>query len=317
MIQVSVIVPNYNHAPFLSRRIETVLQQSFNDFELIILDDCSTDNSREVIEKYRSHPKVSTIVYNEKNGGSTFRQWDKGIQLAKGGWIWIAESDDWCKPDFLAVLMEGISKEKDCVIGFAQTFCMADEKTIKWQSSHSKPEECIGGKQFIEQRLVFGCTIFNASMAIFKRDAALKIPIDYSGYKMAGDWLFWIKLAQQGKVYINGKTLNYFRKTGAGVSALAYQSGENYYEELRVLHCIKRDEIIAREYIDRGIFNKFNNFRRRKCQFSTRQIETIESMFVELYGSKLQFRKMLIRSRLKLVNQKITRRLNSVIKRNF
>src|SRR6187549_2432119 len=96
-VLVSVIIPNYNHAKFLRQRLESVLNQSFRDFEVIILDDCSTDESFQVIEDYRAHPKVSHIVFNKENTGSTFIQWKKGIELAKGEWIWIAESDDWCE----------------------------------------------------------------------------------------------------------------------------------------------------------------------------------------------------------------------------
>ena len=91
---VSVIIPNYNHAPFLKERIDSVLNQTYDNFEVIILDDKSTDNSKEVIANYRGHSKISHIVYNEENSGSTFKQWQKGFSLAKGDYIWIAESDD-------------------------------------------------------------------------------------------------------------------------------------------------------------------------------------------------------------------------------
>jgi glycosyltransferase involved in cell wall biosynthesis len=83
-MQVSVILPNYNHAVFLQKRIDSIFNQSFTDFELIILYDFSTDNSKEIIEQYREHPHVSHIVYNTENSGSTFKQWGKGIELAKG-----------------------------------------------------------------------------------------------------------------------------------------------------------------------------------------------------------------------------------------
>jgi glycosyltransferase involved in cell wall biosynthesis len=84
---ISVIVPNYNHAKFLKERIDSILNQTIQDFELIILDDCSTDNSREIIESYRQLPNVS-IFYNSKNSGSPFKQWKKGINRAKGKYIW-------------------------------------------------------------------------------------------------------------------------------------------------------------------------------------------------------------------------------------
>ena len=101
MPTVSVIVPNYCHAPYLEQRIESILQQTFQDFELILLDDCSTDGSREILERYRNHPKVSGIFYNERNSGSPFKQWKKGLSKATGDYVWIAESDDFSSPCFL------------------------------------------------------------------------------------------------------------------------------------------------------------------------------------------------------------------------
>lgn len=69
---VSVIVPNYTHARFLEERLETILKQTYRNFEVIILDDKSTDNSKDVIERYRTNDKVRTVVYNDKNSGSSF-----------------------------------------------------------------------------------------------------------------------------------------------------------------------------------------------------------------------------------------------------
>ena len=91
---VSVIIPNYNYALYLKKRIESILNQTYTDYELILLDDASTDNSVEILEKYKDNPHVSHILVNEKNSGSPFQQWAKGISLARGKWIWIAEADD-------------------------------------------------------------------------------------------------------------------------------------------------------------------------------------------------------------------------------
>ena len=88
---VSVIVPCYNHAPYLKQRIESILNQTYQNFELILLDDVSPDESGEILLSYKDHPKVSHCIINERNSGSTFHQWNKGIALAQGELIWIAE----------------------------------------------------------------------------------------------------------------------------------------------------------------------------------------------------------------------------------
>ena len=101
MTGFSVIIPNYNHADYLPKRIDSVLQQTYTNFEIIIIDDCSTDGSHLVIETYRGSAKISHIIYNDSNSGSAFLHWKKGIGLAKYDWIWVAESDDFADPAFL------------------------------------------------------------------------------------------------------------------------------------------------------------------------------------------------------------------------
>ena len=128
---VSIIIPNYNHARFLDERMTSVLEQTYQHIEVIILDDCSTDNSREVIEKYRSNPKVSKIVFNDTNSGSPFKQWYKGFQLCKGEIVWIAESDDSCEPTFLESLVPCFADEH---VAFA--FCRTTK--VAWQLCHGR-----------------------------------------------------------------------------------------------------------------------------------------------------------------------------------
>jgi len=105
---VSIILPNYNHAPFLEERLHSIFNQTFKDFEVILLDDASTDDSVAIMNKYAEDNKVSHFVINKKNSGSPFKQWKKGLELAKGKYIWIAESDDSCELNFLESQLENI-----------------------------------------------------------------------------------------------------------------------------------------------------------------------------------------------------------------
>jgi glycosyltransferase involved in cell wall biosynthesis len=76
MPKVSIVIPNYNHATYLGRRVESVLRQTFQDFEVILLDDCSTDDSRSLLSEYACDPRVR-MEFNEKNSGSPF----KGVRV--------------------------------------------------------------------------------------------------------------------------------------------------------------------------------------------------------------------------------------------
>jgi glycosyltransferase involved in cell wall biosynthesis len=244
-MEVTVIIPNYNHAAYLRQRIDSVLSQTFQDFELIILDDCSTDNSKDIIELYASHPKVSHIIINKTNSGSTFLQWEKGISLARGKFIWIAESDDWCEPTLLEVLIDGINQDSNCVISYCQLYCVNNKDDIKWQSQHNKLSELVDTNRFFNDFLAVKVSIYNASMAVFRIEAYHQISKDYTTFKFSGDHLFWSEIARQGSIHISGKLLNYFRKHDNDVSTGAYKSGLNFVEELRVINWMYKNQLIT------------------------------------------------------------------------
>ena len=206
---VSVIVPNYNHAAFLEERIESVINQSYLNIELIILDDCSSDNSRELIERYRSNLKVSHVVFNEVNGGNVFEQWKKGIELAKGEWLWIAESDDVATPDFLEVLLGFDGEIKYCLSQIidensALSQCYGFERMPEPKSYPEFTKSfTMLSDVFLNQWMLKDNFIPNASAVIIKADLARKVlnEIDYELSKMVlmGDWLFWLKSLQHAK----------------------------------------------------------------------------------------------------------------------
>lgn len=241
---VSVIIPNYNHAPYLQQRIESVLAQTWSDFEIILLDDCSTDNSAAVLNGYRLHEKVSHVVLNEENSGSPFKQWAKGIDLARGEWVWIAESDDWCEPTLLQTLLEGI--EDDTAFSYCQSLAIQDNR-ILWTLIAECLSASYGGKDFVEHFMLRESRMYNASMCVFRRNLYNKVDTKYTKYKFCGDWLFWILLAQHGRVAVSGKVLNYFRKHDQDVSGKANKSGLLYKEYVKLLHDLVSHQIISQQ----------------------------------------------------------------------
>lgn len=293
MAKVSVIVPNYNHAAFLGQRIDSILAQSYQDFELIILDDCSTDNSKEVILSYANHPKISHIVINEKNSGGPFYQWERGINLAKGDYVWMAESDDWCEPSLLQELVEGIEKDRDCVISYCQMLYVLNENEVKWQSSHHHLSEIIDSENFIKDYLAIKVAIYNASMAIFKRSAFKNLSNEFTSFKLSGDRLFWIQIAQQGKTHISGKVLNYFRKHDKDVSGKAYSSGVNFIEELRVIDYMHSSNLIDNKLHSLAIKRQLKNYWKVKNKIDPENNKIIKSLFLNLKPNKFQLIKSL------------------------
>jgi glycosyltransferase involved in cell wall biosynthesis len=315
-MKVSVVVPNYNHGKFLKRRIESILAQTYKNFEIIILDDCSTDKSRDIIEQYRSNPKLRDIIYNETNSGSVFKQWLKGIQSAKNELIWIAESDDWCENNFLEVLVKGIENNAACVVAFAQSYCVGDDDEVKWQSNHNKPEEYVNGRQFFKERLVYGCSIFNASMAIFKKEYALRVPPDFTKFKLCGDWFFWINIVRNGDVFISNKILNYYRRSDSSLTSRLYASGYNFIEELNMFQLIKAPKTENGSLINNSIFNRYNSFQRRKGKFSQEEIKQVLKAFYNSFGGVFLFNVFLLYKRTNLLFKKVRLRTKNTFDNN-
>lgn len=219
MPKVSVIVPNYNYSKYLPQRLESILNQTYQDFEVIILDDCSTDNSKEVIERYRRHPKVSRIIYNEVNSGSPFLQWEKGIEMAQGEYIWIAEADDVAAPTLIEELIKPLDADPQIRLSMAMsTIIDSDGKDIYHKMNYEQRIEdgqtlVFDGNSYIVENLLERNNIYNASMLLFRRDAALNnTRREHLQMRYVGDWLYWIGIISDGKLAEVHKRLNYFRR---------------------------------------------------------------------------------------------------------
>jgi glycosyltransferase involved in cell wall biosynthesis len=279
MPTVSVIIPNYNHAPYLQQRIESILNQTYQDFDVIILDDCSTDDSKKIIERYRDNPKISHIIYNETNSSSPFKQWDKGMHLAKGEYIWIAESDDWCEPSLLSTIIEMFNQHHSLVLGYVQSYYIVDDNDIKWVSNQNFLETISNGIDFVKKHLLNGNAIFNASMAVFRKSAYSNLTIDYTKFSFCGDWLFWAGIASQGDVFISGKILNYFRNHNGDVSSKAYSSGYNFIEELQVLFVFLDNNFITDDEFFNALKIKHLDYKFSTNNFTPQASATIETLF--------------------------------------
>ncbi len=235
---VSVIIPNYCHAPYLRQRIDSVLAQSYSDFEVVLLDDCSTDGSREVIERYRNHPRIKQIVYNDRNSGSAFAQWRKGFALTQGEYIWIAESDDYADPAFLERCVSELSADPSCVL--AHTLCRTvatDGTPLAKVPRAGRPARRMDGRRFAVRHLLRRNELYNASMVVFRR-SALPAAASYEGFRYAGDWYFWMLVALQGRVATVFEPLNAFRRHAAATTSQGERTGGLYEEVLRILPAV-------------------------------------------------------------------------------
>lgn len=244
-LQVSVIIPNYNYARFLQRRIDCIVNQTIKPAEIIFLDDCSTDNSLEVAEDILSKTNIPyRIIPNEVNQG-VFKQWLKGIELTQHDYFWIAEADDYCELNFLEALLPAFD-DKDVAISYCQSnFVNIDGKIIanesdyksqmfdskKWESSYVNL-----GINEIENFLVVINTIPNVSAVVFnkKKISLTKIQL-VSRYNKAGDWMFYLLVLssfKDNRISYNSNKLNYYVRHENSAYISNYQKPELFGELL-------------------------------------------------------------------------------------
>lgn len=222
---VSVIIPNFNHAAFLRERIRSVLGQTVADLEVILLDDASTDDSVLVMRAFTSDPRVTHVVVNEVNSGSPFHQWRKGMALARGTWVWIAESDDSCAPDLLERLLKYHATD-EVGLRYSQSRIIDEDgirkgsmlqHTVSFTPNPFAQDLVMPGAGFVHRFLKVKNVVPNASAVIFRRDL-LDVPRIWEGtqnMRMCGDWLFWVRLASRTQVGFVAEELNHFREHAA------------------------------------------------------------------------------------------------------
>ena len=238
--KVSVVIPNYNHARFLRKRIESVLMQTYQDFEMILLDDCSTDESRSILSEYSFDTRVR-IEFNDENSGSTFSQWNKGVRLALGDFIWIAESDDYADKEFLEQLVGVLLNEPEVTLAYCRSrkvyqndqqdgfvdFYHVDRDTGRWRSNFRSV-----GRDECEKYFVHSNPIPNASAVVFRKSIYDRVGGADESLRLCGDWKLWAAMALEGSVAYLSAPLNYFRFHGSNVSSTSAYSGLNVAERL-------------------------------------------------------------------------------------
>ena len=119
---VSIILPCYQHRPFLIQRLDSIAHQTHPFAELIVLDDNSDDGSRELLCEVAGRYAFKIADLSTINSGSPYRQWLKGLTHAEGEYVWIAKVDDTAAPDFLSSLVVALEKWPEAVFATAACF---------------------------------------------------------------------------------------------------------------------------------------------------------------------------------------------------
>jgi glycosyltransferase involved in cell wall biosynthesis len=253
--RVSVVIPNYNHGRFLEKRIRSVLDQTYRDFEVIILDDASTDNSLEIIESFTGDPRIRTVL-NTRNSGNPYRQWNHGVGLARGEYVWIAEADDYADERLLEKVLIPLESHPNVGLSYCQSLLTNEMDHIegscdRWTQSvspgHWSADYINSGKEECVRYLVFRNTIPNASAVLLRRDTFLQVGGADEQMRFASDWLTWVRMLIVSDLAFVADPLNFFRYHRSSFGATCAHGPVEILDRLAVQRHILRNLAVPRD----------------------------------------------------------------------
>lgn len=230
---MSVIVPSYNYARYLDARLRSVLDQTYGNIEVIVIDDASTDDSRSVIDTFSGDPRVRAILC-DVNSGSVYQRWNDAASTARGRYLWFAGADDYCELNLLEELLPYLENGPTVGIAFAQSWIVSETGKRLFLAPRWTRGGILPGDQAI-RTLMLDTTIANASAVVVRADLYRKVGGFDTRFPLAADWRFYVDVLARSDLAYVAKPLNFCRMHSATVSVVARRSGAEAVERHRLL----------------------------------------------------------------------------------
>lgn len=241
---VSAVIPNYNYEEYVGTRLQSVFDQTLPIREVVVLDDASLDGSVAQIESTAEAAGRNIALHvNAKNSSSPFLQWRKGVELARGEYVWIAEADDLADPSFAASLIDRM-RAAGSILGFTDSRQIGETGAPTGDSYRPYVNQIeigafdvafdMDGPEFLARFLAVKNVILNVSGVIFHRESLLEafrtVGDDLYTYNVAGDWRLYTELCT---------------RPGSCVSYLPDPLNTHRRHRVSVTHDLKSDKHLA------------------------------------------------------------------------
>lgn len=202
---VSIIMPSYNTGRFIKETIESVLAQSYPTWELIIVDDCSTDNTDEVVNQYLADKRIRYIKNDTNSGAAVSR--NRALREAKGKWIAFLDSDDVWVP-------EKLEKQLAFMVTNGYHFSYTNYEEI---DEESEPLDVFvtGPKKITKQGMYNYCWVGCLTVMY---DAEVVGVIQIEDIKKNNDYAMWLKVCRKTNCYLLNEQLAKYRKRSGSIS---------------------------------------------------------------------------------------------------
>ena len=201
MPKISVIIPTYNREDYISETIQSVLNQTYKDFEIIVIDDGSTDNTKKRLEPY-----LSKIKLIEQRNHERAVSRNKGVKNSSGEYIAFLDSDDLWAKDKLEKQVEVLDNKRDTILVYGQ--CLrVNEKSKKIKTAKRQTK---GYSGFVFEKLLFRNFIISPTPLIRRQDFEKTSGFE-TKYIPYEDWEYWIRFSLLGKFHFLQDPLAYYR----------------------------------------------------------------------------------------------------------
>jgi GT2 family glycosyltransferase len=223
---VSLVVASYNHAEFLVRRMDSLVGQTYPDIEILVIDDCSPDNSVEILRRYESYPKVRLIL-REQNGGWVTVS-NQGADLSAGEFVLFANCDDDCDPRMVERLVDALQRHPSAGIAFCRSLMideddrvLGDDYMIRESAFRTRCEKdtLLAGAE-ASRFLLHSCVIPNLSAALFRRECFSTVGYLSAEYRVCCDWDLFFRVAAGYDIAYVAEPLNRFRQHGETIRSV-------------------------------------------------------------------------------------------------
>jgi glycosyltransferase involved in cell wall biosynthesis len=200
---VSVVIPAYNSAPYIARTLETVLQQSYRPYEIIVVDDGSTDDTPNVLKKYRDR-----IIYIHQDNAGEPAARNTGIRHARGEFIAFLDADDLWLPDKLEVQMDYFEQHPEVALVYSDMKLFTETGII-----HESVKEWLGmslpsGYVFPQ---LFAETLFGSGTVVFRKTCVEQVGFFDESFLVGSDYEMWLRMARRFRFGCVDKPLLMYR----------------------------------------------------------------------------------------------------------
>ena len=216
---VSIVFTSYNHSEYLKQALESIINQTHQNFELIIVDDFSTDGSRDILLGYRDHEKIKLHLL-DKNTGSYVKASNYGARFAKGEYLLFAQCDDFADPMQIEMLLKALLQNETVGVAYSRSNMVDKDGNIFADDFKGRERkfrlkcktDTIISSLEMRRFLSFSCVLPNLSAALLKRELYVKVGGIPEKYQVAADSAFWLSLSELTDFYYISKPLNNFRQ---------------------------------------------------------------------------------------------------------